>query len=901
MAVFIINNTIRVVSDYLDVDTVKYEFYYPVETPTPVLSGHISAGQLREVHYRAYDGFLIKGALKLTVQAMESILNGNLYYGFYENLALQHHFEGTLALFHEALPLPPDRDDDDTDDFPPLVAVDAPLFPYINIQPWPDDAPADGKLSFFSFDPAHTGAGSLYSLLAGLAPQKDRLAMEQLCLQFLQNEAPFTGQYYGSLKDVPPPFDRFPAIYDEWVKAEVFDRHDDLAPARLSASWQSTTDQLWQNYFALAVVPGFNEPFAMAVNKILLVCNLLEKIYGVQPPAELTAHETRELLEATVILPPLIFPLPPYPATTAPARPTSWIAPYAIGQLKMSRYRLLRYQPGEIAAIQNVMKGEQKKITQRQLNSSSEQLSENTANTNDTASQYRQMSNDLLLEAKKTLAGLTQTTTYNNFTTTYGPPTQAVLNGSWSVTQQPNSDERQAGSGFVNRVLNSTLSRISENISRIRAYSKYSENEAVTSSIFDNRNGNGHFRGIYRWLNKIYRITVENYGYRFLLELSIDHPAQDYIQSQQALNATDLQKPLSPAELGIAAFTDITVSNYTQLLSYYQVETILLPPDAATYATVMLSPGETEKYAAIPEHYFAMSAVVTGIIAGNAPVQAVNGIAGSALFQLTDKVHTQNLDMDGERGQLAVSVIGPNTPAEPPYQPNDFIINVKIKCGVTEEKMNEWKARIYRQINESYQQRLSLYVNTLSRLAGEDEQSNPELLRNTERAALRRRCAALLLQVFFTKVGNAPGDQEPATFQVNEPRYYQFLQDALEWDEMAWFFDDSPSVYSYALQGRDDSLRPFLQAQRARVLLPVRPLFNFQVLYYLSSGMLWQAPYPFVPVNKTDTAIAAHLKAAHHRPPYTKTESSWEIALPTAMQVVQDSSQLPEFSTPHTS
>lgn len=903
----IINNTFRVVSELPDLDgehsdkevpVVKYEFHYPVESPVPVISGYISAHQQREVRYSGPDAFRIKGQLMLTVKEKEVILNGNLYYGYNENPALQHHFDGTLALFRQIPPVPPPPppdNDDGSDDLPPQTAIDAPLFPYINIQPWPDETPADSWLHFFSYNPAHTGAGSLYSQLVATAPQKDRKTMEQLCLQFLQNDAPFEGQYYESLQQVPAPFNSFPDLYDEWVKmADYCEGDDDITAGMDTSSWLPVIDQLWQNYFALAIITGFNESFAIAVNKILLICNLLETQYNTQPPRELTCADISHLLHATVILPSDIFPLPPY-ATAVSPKDNSWIAPYAIGQLKMSRYRLLRYQPGEIAGIQNVMKGEQKKIMQRQLSSDQEKISESAAENTSNISRYQQVSNDLLLEAKKTLAGFTQSTSYDNFTTTYGPPTQAVLNGKWSSTLKPDSDSIQSDSGFVSRILNSTVNRISESVTRTRSFSKYNEQESVTSSLFDNRHGDGHFRGIYRWLNKIYRVSVEHYGHRFLLELSIEQPAREYIQSQQSLNATDLQRPLSPAEMGITTYTDITVANYAQLLSYYQTDIIRQPPEPYAYVAVILSPGETEKYAAIPDNYFAVQATVTGIIAGGAPVRSISGIAGSALFELTDTTRTQTLDMNGERGQLPVSVIGPNTPEAPPYKPNDFTLNVRIQCGVTEEKMNEWKAQVYRQISEAWQKRLSVYINTLTRLAGEDEQGNPELLRNTERSALHRRCAALLMQVSSVKAGSSVTDD----FQLNEPRYYQFLREALEWDEMTWVFDDSPSIFSYALQGRNDSLRPFLQAQRARVMLPVRPSFNFQLLYYLSSGIIWPAPYPFVPVNPADVRIAARLKSAYNDDPYTKIEHTWEIALPTAMQVVQESSELPEFTTPH--
>ncbi len=889
-----INNTIKVVA--VDNDSViNYEFYYPIHSYAPAITGYVNAQRPQELRYHAADGFRVHGRLEQIVTDRESVLTGNFHYGFYENLALQNHFEGTLAIFPETPPHPgpPEPDEADTDDFAPALSISAPLFPYIAVQPWPKEIAPEEALSFFRYNPAHTGADSLYSQLVTLAAAKDRPAMEQLCLAFLQNMPPFAGQYYADLQAVPYPFGLFPAIYDELTDTQEMD-HAHLLPAIHAEAWQEIVDRLWQNYFALAVIPGFNETFAVELNKVLLVYNLLEKIYGAEPPPLYTPAQLQQLLSATILLPATVFPLPPAPASPPYApHPGNRISPYAIGELKMSRYRLLRYQPGEIAAIQNVMKGEQRKVTQRQLNNSSEHSAEQTTHAAHTDTQYREASSDLLLEAKKTLAGYTKTTTYNNFNTTYGPPTLSTLNGSVSEQLTAGDNGLKTDSSFMNRVLNSTINRISENVSRIRASSKHSESEAITSSIFDNRDGRGHFRGIYRWLNKIYCITVENYGYRFLLELQLQQPAAEYIRSQQSLNALDLQKPLSPAEQGIRSLPDLTPENYISLLSYYQLDNAILPPEEQTWVSTVLSTGETEKYVQVPEHYEAVSATVSGIIAAGAPLQALSGIVGSAIFHITDKEHTCTLELENESGALAVSAIAGNTPASPPYEPTDFILNIKIKCKRADTQLNEWKARAYKQLQDAFQQRLHDYLAALSRLAGEQDQSNPELLRQTERAALRQRCVALLLEVCSTKTGLPPQQLE-----VNRPRYLQFFGEVLEWDEMSWHFDDSLPAHSYALQGRNDSLRPFLQAQGARVLLPVRPDRNYQLLYYLSAGMLWQAPYPFIPVNEADTAIAAHLKAvASQRHPLPLIERSWEIALPTAMQVIQEDSRLPVFSS----
>src|SRR5450756_474231 len=107
----------------------------------------------------------------------------------------------------------------------------------------------------------------------------------------------------------------------------------------VSADNNAVIDQIWQNYFALTILTGYNEPMFINLNKILLVWNILQKLYTEQPYPllPLAAPLLQALLQATIILPGIptgetepIFPLPPYQGSVAPVT-NNWIEPYAIG------------------------------------------------------------------------------------------------------------------------------------------------------------------------------------------------------------------------------------------------------------------------------------------------------------------------------------------------------------------------------------------------------------------------------------------------------------------------------------------------------------------------------------------------------------------------------------------
>jgi hypothetical protein len=723
MTEFVINKTIRIVTTFSHstrtsaeaIPVISYELFYPVHQKTPLMTGLLADDNKQVVKCKSPDGF-IHGYLQTTVNHEEMVLLGNLF---------QSHFDGTIVIYPlkeppvppapPVPPVPPPGSHGSTDDLAPDISIGAPLFPYIDVQPWPTETTSAQAWQFFNYDPATTPAGSPYSMLIPLAVAKDRAGMEALALQFLQNQSPFVNQYFGSLDNVPEPFNRFPVIYD-LLRGDNAHRHygellleqagyeslETFISFLLQNDYEVVKDQVWQNYFALTIFAGYQENFFIDVNKILLIINLIDKLY---PPAAVTVQLPEQhlsaLLRATVILPANIFPLPPYKDA---AIAINRVEPYAIGRLKMTRYRLLSYSQGEVAQIENVLKGERKKIVRRSLTQNSEQTVQHTHNTNEQNNQSKETTHELLTEVQRTVAVLTKDISYDNLTVSYGPPTQAIYNGGWTKTITPTGPSTDDTNSFASFVLNKTINRIQESVLRSRTSHTFSEKEEIQSSLFDNHNGQHNFRGIYRWVNKVYRISVENYGYRFLLQLQMDHPAKDFIVSQQVLNNTNLQKPLSPQQQKINSFSDITLENYIALLSYYQVTKTLLPPEPAITTGITLNQSETEKYIPVPPGYMAATAIVTGQIATGAPLTAITGIIGTAHFTITNtppEKHT--IKLENEINQVAVAVNGISVSGAPPVLPADFIIIATVTCKVSDNKVNEWKIAVYNEITIAYQ------------------------------------------------------------------------------------------------------------------------------------------------------------------------------------------------------
>lgn len=880
MCEFIINNTIRVTGHPEDKEhpsIVSYAIYYPVNASEPVIRRRIHLEEKQTVVYNIAQSFILRGEISLIAGKTEVALYGDIFYGPPENKSLQHHVNGTLLVFPSApTPPPPYHPYPDEPGNPGTeMMITAPLFPYVDITPWPSPTSGETALHFISYTPDPNDPDLLYNhLLAALPSPGARMEMETICLQFLAQEPPFTGQYLSSLSNVPLPFCDFPDMYDflvgeklyqaEWLMDHVSELVDSpLTDFLQSAVYTDTTQQLWQNYFALTIFSGYNQAFAITLTKILVICHFLENI----------TRDEQALLSASIILPKPVFPLP-----AEDVAGTDLIRPYAVGQLKMVRYALSRYEPGEIAHIENVLKGEQKKYLQRDRTLTTTTMSEHKRTENKLNEELDESSSDLVTVAKTTLAGYTKTRAYDNFDTTYGPPTEVTLNGSWVTTRAAaTAPDTAETTDFVKKILNHTVNHISDHITEKRACSRLSETENVRTSIMDNRHGDRHFRGIYRWLNKVYHITQENYGNRFMLEIKLYDPASTYIQSQQAINNIDLVKPLSPAEKGISNFNDITRDNYLSLLSYYHIDQVSLPPAEVTYVNVTLRDSDTIGYVDIPQGYGAVAATIAGIFSADG---TLSGMAGSQIFTITNTTTTQELVLPGESGTLPISVMAGTGLTT-------FMLNAELLCHPLPSVLDEWKVTIYQQIHTAWQQALRAYDTHITSLAREDEVPNALLLRNLEQSIIQQRCRALLMELYKTVQGGDPGQM-----------YEQFFNQAFEWNELTFTLNDAPLKHSTTLKGKSDSLRPFLQATTATVFLPVVPAENYRALYYLSAGLLWELPDRYTPVNEKDIAIALSLKQVTHWHGHVVPERTWEIKLPTEMQIIDEQNRLPYYASP---
>lgn len=853
-------------------------------------------------HYLG-DGY-VYGDFQVLAWDGKTGVNANIRYG-HQGKNDEQHFDGLMVVFGAGLqpqphhcpallpepcsPVTPEQDEAQAD------GHSTTLFPYVYVRKWPKIGEAAIALDFIRYCAASPQASSLFSALCA-AREQGRAKMEQTAVDFIEGVPPYTGEYISHWSDLSGPIFFFPEIYRRLVRAEnltalevteIFgQRLSKVAEYLVSPAYLAEKERVWQSYFALVIVAGYDEGLLLELVETLIVCHLAESVFLVQPGGiEADAAMLHAMLHASIILPQEVFPLPPFahsPPLCPPAR--GWIEPYSIGDLQMVRQRFVRYSPGEVAYIENVMRGEKKEISRRKTHRVEERRESATCDDEMLENSAGDKRGNLLEEIRKTIAEKKITQSYDNFDASYGPPTQATLSGSWvrQTDARPDADDITR---FARDILNQSISRVARKVSVVRSSSVLDESEEIANSVIDNSGGEHNLICVFRWLNRVFEARVVNYGSRLILEFMLAEPAARFIHHEIIVDGFPLPRPPLPEKIGITSYQSITAENYAEFAACYRVTDITPPPPLTKFVCATLRSGE-ETQIAIPAGYRAANAYFESLSSGAPPSVMV----GRHL------IAPGNTDIGlgyGEDSTIPIAVMDDGGMQSSPPSPQEALVNVEVRCNITPTALDEWKIIMYRAIIEGYRKQLAQYLEMM-REQGRTAARSAFAARRMVGKEIKRGCIELL----FKKMCALRGLPEPELLQlsqpgVNEPRYLQFFDDALEWSEMSYsLYEGNMDGPAQGRDGTENSLAEFLDAKLARVLVPVRPERSMTFLYFLSSGMLWPAPDAMAPVDSSDVALVYDLKNTL-REGFKEhcIGKPWQVIVPTALQIVEQANE----------
>jgi hypothetical protein len=661
------------------------------------------------------------------------------------------------------------------------------------------------------------------------------------------------------------------------------------------------------------------------VQQTLLDLNIdLTKTSLVSASAQLNEH----LIGLYVAPDPFHEPSPPLESSdplptvlVTPPNSHGTIMPAGIVDLLVVREHVLRYEPGEIAFVENVAAGE---VFKRETVRKNATLNSTLVATFSSSQTERdlQTSDRFNLQQQAQSAANQSTSAGVSSSAAYGP---LVDSGSAS------SLSTAAASSFGQDVTNRAVTNLISSRQTDTFQQTTTEFDETVDHGFDNsKTGATPEIVVYQWLDKIVQAKVFTYGKRALYDFVVPEPAVFLAYARAAWQPAlaKLQKPTT-FDLQAATLSTVPTSDffYQTWAAGYGASNVQPPPEptitiAKTYGdkgtdpqgndgTVLFNGIGAKDNIDILPGYQASKVYVSIDYFGGPPNMGVDVIVGDAYFyfnQSSTPNASQNLNSH-QVGQIPVNVSVWNA--------GIYTVNVEIVCTVTEQFMAQWKSRTHDTILQASRDREAEYEDQLRKLtadiqikyAGQSSEEKQTLIRDE----LEKACITILSNQHFdalNAIEYSPTGPTgtPQLFLPNvEPvgRYIRFFEQAFEWDQMLYnyfpYFWGRKKYWNDRLQldDVDGDFAAFLRAGAARITVPVRKGYEAVVATFMLNGTIPSTSDLLAVSTGLYVPFFVELMGSDGAPdtavPYGNPPLEWELRVPTTLVKVRTDNTLPRW------
>lgn len=601
---------------------------------------------------------------------------------------------------------------------------------------------------------------------------------------------------------------------------------------------------------------------------------------------------------------------------------------FGVKQLGIADYKKVEqtthsYIEGEVSHIENIMAREYKdkttrKLRKNELTTSVTNESEHEKLTDTSSTSRFEMQNEVaqVLQESKDF--------YANANVNYQPTSKLTLGAStgFATNNSKENSTRQAITE-AKEITEKALDRMVTKVKQERIEKIIEEFEETNSHGFDNRKGDKHVVGVYRWVDKIYKNQIVNYGKRLMFEFMIPQPAKLH-QLGMEIKDTAISKIVEPLDprtydadknIQLKDYASINENTVKFWASKFNVE---INPMPEMNITVGKSFAQNKNYREsgftdskideikIPDGYVSQSVSLqvnlpsemgsaNGLGAGWHTVSAgMSSIVGYASNQSI----LQNNNVGGYKGSFPVSYFAKALHASS--------ANVELICKLSPEHKAKWQQETFKAIIDAYLQAKKEYQLLLESEAEKGKEiktSNPGFYREFENKVLRKNCISYIIsqnpkaKLTYGRddLTNNENSFEKYEVKINESldqyaSFVKFIEQAFEWDILSYnlypFYWGNRQEWRNAYQfneSQDALFRNFMQAGMARVIVSVRPGFEEAVRYYMQTGQIWNGGE--VPVIEDPMYLSIVDELTDIKP--DKEGKAWWSRVPTAMTILQ--------------
>ncbi len=635
---------------------------------------------------------------------------------------------------------------------------------------------------------------------------------------------------------------------------------------------------------------------------------------------------------------------------------------YGVNRIGIADYRLVEqeiccYVPAEVSHIENILAREYKERHTRSLTSTETTTESETQfeveNKTDTSTTERNEINTeiaaILNEERSNSVGVN-----TGVSGTYMDVTISVDAGVDFASSNSSSDSNTMAKNYAMDVTKAASERVLQKTTEKRTSKMLQEYEENNRHGFDNRAGDQHVTGVYRWIDKVMTNRLVNYGKRLIYEFMIPEPSKFYrqaieIQLEEELAASAvsvLLEPVHPSMLEppINSAMDIARENYLAIAAIYGA-TPAAPKDqysslSESYSSSSLDKKEFSQTLmppiSIPMDYVAKRTTGTLTYDWEAKRPANDGgafinitFAGKSYKSGTREgkrsrttipaSYTLPGGVEGEipglifnhgdkTGSLSGSVSGNKL--------FSYNISVDTELELKSEVYEQWQMDTYSDIMSAYNQLKAAYDASLAKEESAKKNDpkqmkiNANMYRQIEQTELKRIAIEMLTKPYQIPQGKSfttpvacgiPSVVQDAELD-NYSSHVKFFEQAFDWGIMSYLFYpyywakkcDWVELFQ-AQKGDDEIFSSFLQSGMARLTVPVRLGFEKAVIFYMATGKIWMGG-DLVLDSDDDLylSIAEELEVIEGH-----VEEEWQTILPTSLNIVQkDSASLDASGLP---
>ncbi len=550
--------------------------------------------------------------------------------------------------------------------------------------------------------------------------------------------------------------------------------------------------------------------------------------------------------------------------------------------LKKVKQELLSYEPGELAHIENVLKGESKSKTHRKLDRIEETIFQETERTEEVEQNLQTTDRyELQKESENTINQETTKEAGINITADYGR-VKLEAHGNYGSTKSQSSSQRSS-SNYAKEVVSKSVQKIKERILNRRSTTTINELEITNNHKINNKDGGDHVVGKYHWLNKYYKAQIVNYGERAILSFMIPEPAAFY---KMAKNEKPLSNQIEPPE--IPALCDngktipltpkyITESRYMYWVGKYNVADIEPPPPLYKIIPGNLNltvnskdhkpDGLTkESIIGIPSGYKAEyckyslaagygqrdvvgeqnSNLTLKVSCGNEIIESIDISESASTWDPISKIDNIGAEFQLNKeneGDITLS-IGISTDINAVV-----LLNVVVYNKRTENAYTEWQINTYNSIIEAYKGLQLEYEENLEQQEFTTDINiqgqNPLINRQVEATELKRQAISIMsgqhfeafnaMEVDYSKDGIHRYPQLNFEDAEIEGKFVRFYEQSFEWQNIVYNFypyfwgRKEEWINTLNLKDNDPLFEQFLKAGYAKVEVPIRPGYENEV------------------------------------------------------------------------